>query len=43
LKLAVLDPVVHKLFVQVQHLLQPRSAYRNPELVRRIRAVMDEA
>jgi 2-polyprenyl-6-methoxyphenol hydroxylase-like FAD-dependent oxidoreductase len=43
LKLAAQDPAVHKLFIEVTSLLKMRSAYRDPELVRRIRAVMAEA
>ena len=42
LKLAAQDAAVHKLFIEVQNLLKPRSAYRNPELVERVRAVMAE-
>lgn len=43
LKLAAQDAAVHKLFIEVQALLKPRSAYRDPELVRRIKTVMGEA
>src|SRR5258708_32824767 len=43
LKLAAHDAAVHKLFIEVQNLLKPRSVYRDPELVRRIQAVMAEA
>ena len=43
LKLAAQDPAVHKLLIEVQSLLKPRSAYRDPELVRRINAIMAEA
>lgn len=42
LKLAAQDAAVHKLFIEVQNLLKPRSVYRNPELVERVRAVMAE-
>jgi 2-polyprenyl-6-methoxyphenol hydroxylase-like FAD-dependent oxidoreductase len=42
MKLAARDPAVHKLFIEVQHLLKPRSAYRDPELVRRVKSVMGE-
>ena len=42
-KLAAEDAAVHKLFIEVQSLLKPRSAYRDPELVRRVKAVMAEA
>jgi hypothetical protein len=34
---------VHKLLIEVQNLLKLRSAYRNPELVQRAKAVMAEA
>jgi 2-polyprenyl-6-methoxyphenol hydroxylase-like FAD-dependent oxidoreductase len=43
LKLAAQDAAVHKLFIEVQSLLKLRSEYRNPELVRRVKAVMAEA
>jgi 2-polyprenyl-6-methoxyphenol hydroxylase-like FAD-dependent oxidoreductase len=43
LKLAAQDAAVHKLLIEVQSLLKLRSAYRDAELVRRIKAVMDEA
>jgi len=43
LKLAAEDVTVHKLLIEVQSLLKLRNAYRNPELARRIKAVMDEA
>lgn len=43
LKLAAQDAAVHKLFVEVQSLLKLRSAYRNPELVQRVKALMAEA
>jgi len=42
LRLAAQDAAVHKLFIEVQNLLKPRSVYRNPELVERVRAVMAE-
>jgi len=42
LKVAAQDAAVHKLFIEVQNLLKPRSVYRNPELVERVRAVMAE-
>jgi hypothetical protein len=35
LKLAAQDPADHKLFIEVTSLLKMRSAYRDPELVRR--------
>lgn len=37
-RLAARDPAVHKLTAEVQNLLKPRSAYRDPELVQRILA-----
>jgi 2-polyprenyl-6-methoxyphenol hydroxylase-like FAD-dependent oxidoreductase len=43
LRLAAQDAAVHKLFIEVQSLLKLRSEYRNPELVRRIKATMAEA
>ena len=36
MKLAANDPAVHKLTAEVQHLLRPRSAYRDPELMQRV-------
>jgi 2-polyprenyl-6-methoxyphenol hydroxylase-like FAD-dependent oxidoreductase len=39
-RLAAEDPSVHKLMVEVQMLLKPRSAYRDPEFMRRVAAVM---
>jgi 2-polyprenyl-6-methoxyphenol hydroxylase-like FAD-dependent oxidoreductase len=42
-RLAAEDPVVHKLTLEVQHLLKPRSVYRDPDLVRRVFAKMAEA
>jgi 2-polyprenyl-6-methoxyphenol hydroxylase-like FAD-dependent oxidoreductase len=41
-KLAARDPAVHKLTAEVQHLLRPRSAYQDPELVQRVLAVLGE-
>lgn len=43
LKLAAQDATVHKLLIEVQSLLKPRSEYRNPELVQRVKAIMAEA
>jgi len=40
--LAARDAHVHKLMIEVQQLLMPRSALRNPDLVERVRAVMAE-
>jgi hypothetical protein len=42
-RIAVRDPAVHKLMVEVQHLLKPRSAYHDPEMMRRITAEMAKA
>ena len=42
-RLAAEDPAVHKLTVEVQHLLKPRSVYRDPTLVQRVLAKMAEA
>jgi hypothetical protein len=33
---------VHRLTVEVQHLLKPRSVYQDPDLVQRLMAVMNE-
>src|SRR5262249_52486681 len=37
-RLAARDPAVHKLTVEVQNLLKPRSAYRDPEILAKIAA-----
>lgn len=42
-KLAARDPAVHKLMVEVAHLLKPNSVYREPAFVERVQAVMAEA
>jgi len=42
-RLAAEDPDVHKLTVEVQHLLRTRSVYRDPALVQRVLAKMAEA
>jgi 2-polyprenyl-6-methoxyphenol hydroxylase-like FAD-dependent oxidoreductase len=42
-QLAAEDPAVHKLTAEVQNLLKPRSAYRDPVLVKRVFAKMAEA
>ena len=42
IKLAARDPAVHRLTVEVQHLLKPRSVYQDPDLVQRLMAVMNE-
>jgi hypothetical protein len=39
-QLAAADPAIHKLVAEVQHLLKPRSVYREPELMQRVLAVM---
>jgi 2-polyprenyl-6-methoxyphenol hydroxylase-like FAD-dependent oxidoreductase len=41
--LAARDANVHKLMVEVEHLLKPRSVLRKPDLLERVRAVMAEA
>jgi 2-polyprenyl-6-methoxyphenol hydroxylase-like FAD-dependent oxidoreductase len=42
-RLAAEDPAVHKLTLEVQHLLKPRSTYRDPALVQRVLEKMAEA
>jgi hypothetical protein len=42
-QLAAEDPAVHKLTLEVQHLLKPRSVYRDPALLRRVRDKMAAA
>lgn len=42
-RLAAGDAAVHKLIAEVQHLLKPRTAYRDPELVQRVLTMMAEA
>jgi 2-polyprenyl-6-methoxyphenol hydroxylase-like FAD-dependent oxidoreductase len=42
-RLAAEDPAVHRLTVEVQHLLKPRSVYRDPTLMQRVFAKMAEA
>jgi 2-polyprenyl-6-methoxyphenol hydroxylase-like FAD-dependent oxidoreductase len=42
-RLAAEDPAVHRLTLEVQHLLKPRSVYRDPALIRRVLAKMAEA
>jgi len=41
-RLAAEDPAVHRLTMEVQHLLKPRSVYRDPTLVQRVLAKMAE-
>lgn len=42
LTLAARDPEVHKLIIEVQHLIKPRGVYRDPQLQQRMQAVMAE-
>ena len=42
-RLAARDADVHKLRMEVMNLLKPRSVYRDPAFVARVRAVMAEA
>jgi 2-polyprenyl-6-methoxyphenol hydroxylase-like FAD-dependent oxidoreductase len=42
-KLAFEDAGIHKLMLEVQHLLKPRSVLGEPEIVERVKAVMAEA
>jgi hypothetical protein len=42
-RLAAEDPAVHRLTLEVQQLLKPRSVYRDPTLVQRVLAEMAEA
>ena len=42
-KLAYEDAGIHKLMLEVQHMLKPRSVLREPEIVERVQAVMAEA
>jgi 2-polyprenyl-6-methoxyphenol hydroxylase-like FAD-dependent oxidoreductase len=39
-RLAASDPDIHRLTAEVQHLLKPRSVYRDPALVQRVMAVL---
>ena len=39
-RLAAEDPAVHRLMAEVQHLVKPRSAYQDPELIQRVLTVM---
>ena len=39
-RLAAEDVAIHKLTAEVQHLLKPRSAYGDPDLVKRVQTVM---
>jgi hypothetical protein len=40
LRLAADDPAVHKLVMEVQHLLRPRSVLQDPDLVERVGALV---
>ena len=42
-RLAARDADIHRLMLEVRHLLKPRSVYRDPALVERVRGVMAEA
>jgi 2-polyprenyl-6-methoxyphenol hydroxylase-like FAD-dependent oxidoreductase len=42
-RLAAEDPAVHKLLFEVLHLLKPRSALNDPDLVERVKAVTAQA
>ena len=41
--LAAEDPAVHKLLAEVLHLLKPRSALNDPDLVERVKALAARA
>jgi hypothetical protein len=41
-RLAAEDPAVHRLTIEVQHLLKSRSVYRDPDLMQRVFAKMAE-
>jgi hypothetical protein len=41
-RVAARDPAIHRLQVEVQHLLKPRSAFREPEVMQKIEAEMAE-
>ena len=41
--LAAEDATVHKLLFEVRHLLKPRSALRDPDLVERVKALEAQA
>jgi hypothetical protein len=42
-RLAAQDADVHKLFVEVLHLLKPQSVLREPDLVERVKAMAASA
>jgi 2-polyprenyl-6-methoxyphenol hydroxylase-like FAD-dependent oxidoreductase len=41
-RLAAEDPAVHRLTAEVQHLVKPRSVYRDPALVQRVLPLLDQ-
>jgi 2-polyprenyl-6-methoxyphenol hydroxylase-like FAD-dependent oxidoreductase len=43
IRLAALDPEVHRLMIEVQSLLKPRSAYGDLELMRKLKAVLGKS
>lgn len=43
LRLAAVDPAVHRLMFEVQHMIKPRSVYADPELQGRVRDVLAKA
>jgi hypothetical protein len=42
-RLAAQDAAVHKLLVEVLHLLKPQSVLRDPEIVERVKALPAQA
>jgi len=42
-RIAFDDPAMHRLMMEVQHLIKPRSVLREPQIVDRVKAVMAEA
>jgi 2-polyprenyl-6-methoxyphenol hydroxylase-like FAD-dependent oxidoreductase len=42
-RVAAREPAVHKLMLQVQHLLKPRSAYQDPAIMQQVMAEMQSA
>jgi hypothetical protein len=40
MRLAVEDPEIYKLLIEVQHLLKPRSAYGEPQILARLQPIM---
>jgi len=41
-RLAASDPQIHKLLLEVQHMLKPNSALRAPEIEQRVLALVDK-